>query len=64
MPLVHEATQTTSKSEANVLTLDQFHNTCLTIQLEEKQLNQCFNITQDQDFTIEEAQALIKDIKI
>jgi hypothetical protein len=58
-PILHTdvATQTSSTSEANILITDQFYNTCLAIQLEEKQINQCFNITQDQNITNEEGKA-------
>jgi hypothetical protein len=53
-PILHTddvAKQTSSTSVANILITDQFYNTCLAIQLEEKQINQCFNITQDQNIT-------------
>jgi hypothetical protein len=56
------ATQTPDTPKADTLTTNQFSHTCLTIELEEKQINQCFNITQDQDITIEEAQTQIKDL--
>jgi hypothetical protein len=45
--LTDVATQTSSTSEANILITDQFNNIYLAIQLEEKQINQCFNISQD-----------------
>jgi len=58
-PILHTdvATQTSSTSEANILITDQFYNTCLAIQLEEKQIIQCFNITQDQNITNKEGKA-------
>jgi hypothetical protein len=49
-------------TEAVTHTTNKFSHTCWTIELEEKQINQCFIITQDQYITIEEAQTQIKDL--
>ena len=54
-------TATANKSESNIHA-NQFHNTCLTIELEENRINQRFTITQNPDLKIEEAQSQIKDL--
>jgi hypothetical protein len=56
------ATQTTDPPEVDNHTTNQLSHTCLTIEIEEKKINKCFNITQNQDITIEEAQTQIKEL--
>ena len=50
------------KTDRVTTTENESHNTCLTIELEDNHINQCFTITQNSDLTIEEAQSQIIDL--